>query len=76
MIQIVVDDVSGSTFPVNVFVSDIYENNVLFLGQITGETQLPAEYYISPPSVFINSPQFRLFLEDDNNCDKSETNIC
>lgn len=76
MIKVTVDDVSGSTFPVDVYISDIYQNNILYLGQLTGETQLPQDYYIQPPSVFIDTPQLKLILEDSNNCEKSETNTC
>lgn len=75
MIQIIVNDVSGHTYPVDVYISDIYENNKVFLGTITGSSELPSEYIISPPSIFENTPQFNLILEDVD-CEKTSTNTC
>lgn len=76
MIQVTLDDISGTTYPVDVYISDYYGNNKELLGTITGYTQLPVEYVLSPPSIYINTPQFKLILEDSINCEKITTNTC
>lgn len=76
MIQITLDEISGSTLPVDVYISDVYNNNVEFLGTITSLTELPVEYIISNTSIFSNSPQFKIILEDSVNCEKTLTNTC
>lgn len=75
MIQIIVNDVSGQTYPVQVYVSDIYSNNQIFLGSITGASQLPSEYILSNSSIFENSPQINLILQDVD-CVKTSLVTC
>lgn len=76
MIQITLEDISGSTLPIDVYISDIYNNNVELLGTIISLSELPVEYIISSTSIFINSPQFKIILRDSVNCEKTLTNTC
>ena len=76
MIQIVIDDISGATLPVNVFISDIYGNNKTFIGTINESVPPSKEYTIDSPSPFVPAPVFLLILEDNNSCILTTTNVC
>lgn len=76
MIQITLEDISGYTLPVEVYISDIYENNVELLGFINNISELPIEYILNTSSIFINIPQFKIILKDSENCEKISTNTC
>lgn len=76
MIQVTIDDVSGATLPINVFITDVYGNNKTFLGTITDPVPPSVEFNNTSPSVFDNTPEFILLLEDANSCVISTTNLC
>lgn len=76
MIQVTIDDISGETLPINVYITDVYGNNKTLLGTITNPVPPSIEFYTSSPSVFDNSPEFIVVLEDANSCIINSTNVC
>jgi hypothetical protein len=70
MTQVRIDLISGGTYPINVYISDIYGNNQSFLGTITPGPVPPIVIYNSTiPSIFNTAPQIMLKLVDSNNCE-------
>jgi hypothetical protein len=69
MVQIRITNISGGTYPINVFLADVYGNNQTFLGTIDPGPVPPAQQYNSTiPSIFETAPEVMLLLVDDNNC--------
>jgi hypothetical protein len=69
MTQVRITEISGSTFPINVFIADVYGNNSTLLGTIeTGPVPPTIEYNTTIPSIFQTAPQIMLTLTDANNC--------
>ena len=69
MNQVRITEISGGTFPINVYMSDIYGNNLAFLGTISGPTVPPVvEYNTTIPAIFESAPEILLTLIDDNGC--------
>jgi len=54
MVQVRLTEISGGTYPISVYLSDIYGNNQTLLGTIsTGTTVPPVIYYNTViPSIF------------------------
>jgi hypothetical protein len=71
MVQVRITQITGGTYPINVFISDIYGNNQFSLGTIsTGTTVPPTLYYNSTiPAIFQTAPQIMLKLVDANGCE-------
>jgi hypothetical protein len=70
MTQIIITEISGGTFPVSVFISDVYGNNETFLGSISsGPVPPKVEYNTVIPSIFSTAPEILLKLTDGNNCE-------
>lgn len=71
MVQIRLTEISGGTYPINVFISDVYGNNQFQLGTINvGTTVPPIIYYNTTiPSIFQTAPQIMLRLVDANGCE-------
>lgn len=70
MTQIRIDMISGGTFPINVYIADIYGNNKTFLNVIDPGPVPPIVTYntIIPP-LFSTAPSIMLILEDSNGCE-------
>lgn len=70
MVQVRITQITGGTYPINVFISDIYGNNQFSLGTIsTGTTVPPTLFYNTTiPAIFQTAPQIMLTLVDANGC--------
>ena len=68
MIQIRITEISGGTFPINVYLSDIYENNKTLLGTINSVVPPTQKYNSTIPTIFETAPEVMLKLVDANNC--------
>ena len=69
MTQVRITEISGSTYPINVFIADVYGNNSTLLGTIeTGPVPPTIEYNTTIPAIFQTAPQIMLTLTDANNC--------
>lgn len=76
MIEVVVDNIYGAQLPINVFISDIYGNNKIYLGTIQNPVPPSVNFYLDYPSQFDTAPIFLVTLEDYNSCVISTTNLC
>ena len=69
MTQVRITDISGGTYPISVYISDVYGNNSTLIGTITpGPVPPTVEYNTTIPSIFNTAPQILLTLVDANNC--------
>jgi hypothetical protein len=67
--QVVVTEISGGTYPINVFISDVYGNYETFLGTInSGPVPPNIEYNTVIPPIFQTAPEILLKMVDANNC--------
>jgi hypothetical protein len=70
MNQVRITEISGGTFPISVYISDVYGNNQTLLGTInSGPVPPTVEYNTVIPSIFNTAPEIMLRLIDDNGCD-------
>ena len=70
MNQIRINEISGGTYPISVYISDIYGNNSSLLGVVSSGPVPPVVYFNSViPSIFLTADQIMLSLIDDNNCE-------
>lgn len=70
MTQVRITEISGGTFPVSVYISDVYGNNKFLLGTINSGTVPPVVTYNSTiPPIFNTAPEIMLTLLDDNGCE-------
>ena len=70
MVQIRITEISGVTYPVQVFISDVYGNNQYQLATINPGPVPPVQTYNSTiPSIFETAPEVMLKLIDDNGCE-------
>lgn len=76
MIIVYIYEISGETLPVDVFVSDIYGGNQTYLGTINSVVPPTVEFTIPSPSVFDNTPQLKIILQDSNSCQIYYENLC
>lgn len=67
MRQIIITEISGATYPVNVYVSDIFGNNQTFLGSINSVVPPYVTYNVEIPSIFDTAPEVLLTMVDQNN---------
>lgn len=71
MNQLRITEISGGTFPVEVYISDVYGNNKVLLGVISSGPVPPVVKYNSQiPSIFNSAPEVIVTLVDVNNCEK------
>lgn len=71
MNQIRITQISGGTFPIDVYISDVYGNNQSFLGTINSGPVPPVVKYNSQiPAIFNTAPEVMVTLIDSNNCEK------
>lgn len=69
MTQVRITEISGGTYPISVYIADVYGNNQTLLGTITtGPVPPTVEYNTVIPSIFNTAPQIMLLLVDSNNC--------
>jgi hypothetical protein len=77
MTQIRITEISGGTYPISVYISDVYGNNQTLLGVISDGPVPPTISYNSIiPSIFSNAPEIMLRLVDDNNCETIKILTC
>jgi hypothetical protein len=70
MTQIRITDISGGTYPINVYIADVYGNNRSFLGEITsGPVPPTVNYNTVIPSIFSTAPEVMLLLVDSEGCE-------
>ena len=70
MVQIRITEISGGTYPISVYISDVYGNNQTLLGTITSGPVPPnVEYNTVIPAIFATAPEIMLKLVDSNNCE-------
>jgi hypothetical protein len=70
MTQIRINEISGGTFPINVYISDVYGNNQSLIGVISSGPVPPIVRYNSLiPSIFNTAPEIVLTLTDSNECE-------
>ena len=70
MTQVRIDLISGGTFPVSVYIADVYGNNRYLLGTINSGPVPPTVYYNTViPTIFNTAPEIMLLLVDDNDCE-------
>jgi hypothetical protein len=70
MTQVRIDLISGGTFPVSVYIADVYGNNQSLLGVIgSGPVPPVVKYNSTIPAIFNTAPQIMLKLIDSNNCE-------
>lgn len=66
----VLEEISGATYPVKVYISDIYGNYSTLLGIINpGPVPPQVEYINEIPEIFNNAPIIKLTLTDNNECE-------
>jgi hypothetical protein len=77
MVQIRITNISGGTYPIDVYISDVYGNNQSYLTTITSGPVPPTLYYtaIIPP-IFETAPEIMLKLIDANGCEMFEVIPC
>lgn len=69
MVQVRLDFISGASYPVSVYIADVYGNNKSLLGTIASGPVPPDVNYNSViPTIFQTAPQIMLILEDSSNC--------
>ena len=69
MVQVRLDFISGASYPVSVYMADVYGNNKSLLGVISSGPVPPEIAYNSViPAIFETAPQIMLILEDSAGC--------
>jgi len=70
MLQVRITEISGGTYPIQVFISDVYGNNETLLGTLSTGTTVPptVSYNTVIPSIFQTAPEIMLTLVDANGC--------
>ena len=69
MTQVRITEISGGTYPIDVYISDVYGNYQTLLGTIDpGPVPPIVEYNTVIPSIFDTAPQIMLTLTDNNGC--------
>jgi len=70
MTQVRIDEISGGTYPISVYIADVYGNNRNLLGVIGSGPVPPTVYYNTViPTIFNTAPEIMLLLVDDNDCE-------
>jgi hypothetical protein len=69
MTQVRIDYISGGTYPINVYIADVYGNNQTLLGTINpGPVPPIVEYNTVIPPIFETAPEIMLLMVDANGC--------
>lgn len=69
MIQVRITSISGGTFPINVYIADVYGNNKSLLGTISSTVPPTVSYNSVIPSIFNTAPEIMLILTDATGCE-------
>jgi hypothetical protein len=76
MSKIQVDLISGVTYPVDLYVSDVYGNNTTFVSTITSGPVPPIIDFTTLPAIFNTAPAVMITMIDANLCEKFEIADC
>jgi hypothetical protein len=77
MVQIRIDEISGGTFPIDVFISDVYGNNQALIGVITlGPIPPPIRFNSTIPLIYNTAPEVYIKLVDNSGCERTEVLTC
>jgi hypothetical protein len=77
MTQIRIEYIYNGSFPVDVYISDIYGNNSSLLGTIDpGPVPPQVQYNVNIPPIFNTAPQVMLTLIDNNGCENFKILDC
>lgn len=68
MVQVRIEGISGATYPVNVYIADVYGNYQTLIGTITSAVPPAVNYNSVIPAIFQTAPQIMLTLVDANGC--------
>ena len=70
MKQVRITLISGATYPIEVFIADVYGNNRSLLGTIfSGPVPPTVTYNTVIPSIFNTSPEVMLLMVDSQGCE-------
>jgi hypothetical protein len=71
MVQVRLTEITGGTYPISVYLSDVYGNNQTLLGTIASGTTVPPIIYYNTviPAIFQTAPEIMLKLVDANGCE-------
>jgi hypothetical protein len=70
MRQVRITLISGATYPIEVFIADIYGNNRSLLGTISSGPVPPTVTYNTViPSIFNTAPEVMLLMVDSEGCE-------
>jgi len=70
MRQVRITLISGATYPIKVFIADIYGNNRSLLGTISSGPVPPTVTYNTViPSIFNTAPEVMLLMVDSKGCE-------
>lgn len=69
MTQIRIDFLSGASFPVQVFIADVYGNNQALIGTITSAVPPEVDFNSTIPSIFNTAPAVMVKLIDASGCE-------
>lgn len=76
MSKIQIDLISGVTYPVDLYVSDVYGNNKTFVSTITSGPVPPIIDFTTLPAIFNTAPSVMITMVDANLCEKFEIVEC
>lgn len=75
--QVVVTEISGGTYPINVYISDAFGNNQTLIAVINSGPVPPIINYNSViPAAFNTAPQVVLTMTDSDDCEIFKTLQC
>jgi hypothetical protein len=70
MVQIRLTEISGGTYPIDVYIADVYGNNQYQIATINSGPVPPVQTYNSIlPQIFETAPELMLKLIDANGCE-------
>jgi hypothetical protein len=77
MVQVEITNIAGATYPIQVYVADVYGNNQTLIDTISSGPVPPIQEYSSViPAIFQTAPEIMLKLVDANNCEVFEILPC
>ena len=69
MTQVRIDFISGASFPVQVYISDVYGNNQALIGTITSSVPPEVDFNSTIPPIFNTAPAVMIRIVDANGCE-------
>lgn len=76
MTQVRIDSITGVTYPIDIYVADVYGNNRTYLATVLNGPVPPELSYTTLPPLFDNAPAVMVIVIDANNCEKFEIVPC